>query len=188
MNFTYNVTLRANNGAILNSTIASMNTSAVIVFQVLTGGSSTGNLICSSIQRVLLNESASGTVTVKDISSVAMATFYPGAEYSYYPTMRTDGKTRVLPSMTLVSEAIDIRDTTDRAIYIRGAGVSGTALRMNYQYSQDNSRWVNGTTSLANLTNGSVVVKMNDTANYIRLVMYNGNAVPEYPYVYMQAN
>lgn len=188
------VSATANTTACSNSRIATPSTVSFTATNFTRSGtlrstvSAEGSNVCSTVNRIVLSSAAHGTISVKDSTGKVISVFVPKGDYEYYQRMQTDGNTRVLPAMTLTSDAVDVTYTSSGKFYIKGTNVTGADFAMYYQVSADGSTWFNGTTLLANLTNGTSMVTMNDSANYVRIVVYNGDGVPEYPYVVLQAS
>lgn len=188
------VSASANTTACSNSRIATPSTVSFTATNFTRSGtlrstvSAEGSNVCSTVNRIVLSSAAHGTISVKDSTGKVISVFVPKGDYEYYQRMQTDGSTRVLPAMTLSSDAVDVTYTSSGKFYIKGTNVTGANFAMYYQVSADGSTWFNGTTLLANLTNGTSMVTMNDSANYVRIVVYNGDGVPEYPYVVLQAS
>jgi len=189
------ITTAVNLTSCMNATI---NTTSENTFQALNYSISGGRLIppqanstmvCTTLRRITTDRASNAIVARQNNKSGKFLSTVPYGETDVFNGMQTNGKSQIIPNVTWNTSAVDVRFTSARTLYVVNSNISNVNFSAYYQVSPDGVSWVNGSTVIANLTNDSLAYALNETTNFIRLVLYDGTPnKPDTPYFVIDAN
>ena len=133
----------------------------------------TGNSSWTRIDKLVLNDTAIGTVTVKDnVTGVTIATFTTGDLEAYSAAMLNGDN--YMPPVVATSQVIDVRTTTEFKLFTDCDTVNATNVTFSYEVSPDGTQWFDGAVTVTDCSGTEKATALTDSGiAYINLTVNN---------------
>lgn len=165
----------------ISLTVYAHNSTSYFV-ETITGFNNTekfsGNTTWTQIDKLVLNRSSIGTVTVSDnATGTVLATFSPGETVAYNAAVAAGSDYFPSVSKLNASSDWDLSRETEYKLYVSCDGVAASNVTFAYYVSPDGSKWFTGATSVPQCNGTSAATTLADVGVYkMRFEVNNADA------------